>query len=70
MTTETINDLNKNMLIGFTEKRGNAWHYRESAQGEEPNHYVGAVPLEDVRRRLFSWKAVEEVMYVRTVLYH
>lgn len=65
MTTETISDLNKNMLIGFTEKRGNAWHYRETAQGEEPNHYVGAVPLEDVRRRLFSWKAVEEVMYVK-----
>jgi len=66
MSRETLDYLNKNMLIGFTEKRGNAWHYRADLQSEEPNHYDGAIPLEDVRRRLFSWKAVEETMYVKS----
>ena len=46
-------------LIGFTEKRGNAWHYKREEQGDESNHYVGAIPIEDVRRRLFSWDAYE-----------
>jgi phage/plasmid-like protein (TIGR03299 family) len=46
-------------LIGFTDKRGKAWHWRESDQGVEPNHYAGAIPLEDVRRRLFFWQPVE-----------
>lgn len=59
--------LNTNTLIGFTEKRGNAWHYRASDQGDEPNHYVGPVPVDDVLRRLFNWHAVEgsiETVYV------
>lgn len=59
MSRETSNWLNNNVLVGFTDKRGNAWHYKESEQGSEPNHYTGAVPIEDVRRRLFHWKAVE-----------
>ena len=64
MSAETINWLNQNTLIGFTEKRGQAWHHRASAQGTESNHYRGAVPLADVRRRLFSWKAIAVPMYV------
>lgn len=56
MSEETSNWLNTLTLIGFTETRGNAWHYRESAQGDRPNHYVGAIPVEDVRERLFYWK--------------
>lgn len=35
-----------------------AWHYRECEQGDEPNHYAGFVPVEDVERRLFSWEPV------------
>jgi phage/plasmid-like protein (TIGR03299 family) len=58
MSRETLEWLNNNTLIGFTEKRGNAWHHRASDQGAEPNHYVGAVPVEDVTRRLFAWDAV------------
>ena len=58
MSKETIADLNVNTLIGYTDKRGNAWHYRAEEQGAESNHYVGAIPVEDVRRRLFSWLAV------------
>jgi phage/plasmid-like protein (TIGR03299 family) len=59
MSRETTSWLNSNVLVGFEEKRGKAWHYRKSDQGSESNHYVGAVPVEDVRRRLFYWEAVE-----------
>ena len=59
MSNETGEWLNTMTLIGFTEKRGNAWHYREELQGDEPNHYVGPVPVEDVQRRLFNFKVVE-----------
>lgn len=57
MSRETIQHLNTHTLIGFTDKRGNAWHYRASDQGAEPNHYTGAVPVADVQRRLFDWQA-------------
>lgn len=57
MSQETYNWLNTMTLIGFTEKRGKAWHYRASDQGAEPNHYAGAIPPEDVLRRLFDWEA-------------
>src|SRR5215213_8159872 len=59
MSQETIEWLNTNVLVGFTGKRGKAWHYREESQGEESNHYVGPVPVEDVQRRLFNF-TVEE----------
>ncbi len=59
MSQETSAWLNTNTLIGFTDQRGYAWHYRADNQGDEPNHYRGAVPIEDVRRRLFHWQAVE-----------
>jgi len=64
MSQETIEWLNQQTLIGHTDKRGNAWHYRESAQGDEPNHYTGPVPVADVERRLFSWDAIELPLYV------
>jgi phage/plasmid-like protein (TIGR03299 family) len=61
--------LNSMCLVGFTAKRGNAWHYRADEQGTEPNHYTGAIPIADVRRRLFGWKAVEgNVSSTATVL--
>lgn len=59
MSEETITTLNTQTLIGFTEKRGSAWHYRAEEQGDESNHYEGAVPTEDVLRRLFHWQALE-----------
>lgn len=59
MSNETLTDLNTNTLIGYTDKRGKAWHYRAQDQGVEPNHYEGAIPVADVRRRLFGWKALE-----------
>lgn len=59
MSAETSNWLNNNVLVGFTAKRGHAWHYLESAQGAEPNHYEGAIPVDDVMRRLFNFEFVE-----------
>jgi phage/plasmid-like protein (TIGR03299 family) len=57
MSRETIEFLNTNILIGNTDHRGTAWHYRAEEQGAEPNHYPGPVPLADVQRRLFAWQA-------------
>lgn len=60
MSRETLKWLSENTLIGFTEKRGRAWHYR---QGDD-NHYVGGIPVEDVRKRLFDWHAEEHPILV------
>lgn len=59
MSRETSLWLNTNTLIGFVAQRGHAWHYRAEEQGEQNNHYAGAIPADDVRRRLFDWDAVE-----------
>jgi phage/plasmid-like protein (TIGR03299 family) len=64
MSNETTQWLNQNVLVGMTDKRGTAWHYKASDQGEEPNHYAGAIPVEDVRRRLFHWSALEVPMFI------
>lgn len=69
MSKETLEWLNRFTLIGFTEKRKgqynqNAWHYREEFQGDESNHYPGAVPVEAVRERLFNWQPVSLPLYV------
>jgi phage/plasmid-like protein (TIGR03299 family) len=57
MSQETYEWLNKHVLIGYTEQRGRAWHYRSSDQADEPNHYRGPVPVADIHRRLFDWSA-------------
>jgi hypothetical protein len=58
MSQEASTWLNTRTLIGFTDRRGHAWHYRAGVQFSEPNHYPGAVPIADVQRRLFGWDAV------------
>lgn len=42
MSKETLEYLSRNTLIGFTDKRGNAWHHREGNN----NHFPGPVPRE------------------------
>jgi len=61
---ETSEWLNTYTLIGNTLTRGNAWHYRESVQGSEPNHYPGFIPVDDVTRRLFDWEAIESEIFL------
>lgn len=58
MSQESMQWLNTMTLQGFTDKRGTAWHYLESEQGTEPNHYPLAIPVADVKRRLFDWQPV------------
>lgn len=67
MSKETIKWLNTQTLIGFTSKRGTAWHYRADDQGDEPNHYEHAVPVEDIRRRLFHWEPAEAELHAVTL---
>jgi hypothetical protein len=57
MSNETLQHLNTNTLIGNTDARGHAWHYRAEEQGTETNHYPGPIPVADVQRRLFNWVA-------------
>ena len=63
MTRETIEDLNRNTLIGYTDKRGMAWHYREGGS----NHFPGAVPADRVLQ-LFNWTAEESDITYDVVL--
>ena len=64
MSRETLQHLNTQTLIGNTAYRGTAWHYRAEHQTEEPNHYPGPIPVDDVRRRLFDWHAVSRALAV------
>lgn len=66
MSAETSKWLNTMTLIGNVLKRGKAWHWREAEQGDEPNHYDGFIPMDDVRRRLFNWTAEEAPVYIKT----
>ena len=52
MSTETLEYLRDNTRIGFTDKRGPAWHAARGADGEYRNHFPGAVPIEEVTRLL------------------
>ncbi|MFE6222996.1 DUF932 domain-containing protein [Streptomyces sp. NPDC057854] len=60
MSRETLEWLSNNTLIGFTEKRGHAWHHRAG----DDNTYADAIPVEHVHKRLFSWTAEERPLYV------
>ena len=64
MSKESLQHLNTNTLIGNTDHRGTAWHYRAEHQGDESNHYAGPIPVADVQRRLFHWQAVSRALAV------
>ncbi|MGW0682891.1 DUF932 domain-containing protein [Streptomyces sp. NPDC002754] len=55
MSSETREWLSHNTLIGFTSKRGHAWHHRAG----DNNWYPEAIPVDDVHKRLFHWEAVK-----------
>jgi phage/plasmid-like protein (TIGR03299 family) len=54
MSHETSEWLNSYVLVGYTEQRGHAWHWREGSD----NHYPGAIPVGEVLKRLFSFHAI------------
>ena len=66
MSRESITWLNTNTLIGFTSRRGTAWHWRAEEHGDTSNHYPDAVPLQDVQDRLFAWTADSRRLAVET----
>jgi phage/plasmid-like protein (TIGR03299 family) len=57
MSQETTQWLNQNVLVGYGVV---PWHFDQSEQGgEESNLYDGAVPVDDVKRRLFNFGAIK-----------
>ena len=65
MSKETLEWLNNNTLIGFTDKRGKAWHRDLSlVNGGLDNHYAGAIPADDIIRRLFAWDEELKDIYI------
>jgi phage/plasmid-like protein (TIGR03299 family) len=64
MSNETSEWLNTMTLIGCTDKRGQAWHYRASSQGAESNHYDGFIPVDDVIRRLFNFQVISQPVFI------
>ena len=59
MSKESLEWLNTMVLIGFTTKRGNAWHFSKAHQRDLSNHYPHAIPVRDVEQRLFDWEPVK-----------
>lgn len=58
MGNETQEWLDQNILVGFTHSDyglGDAWHRRQG----NSNSYPGAIPEEEVRRKLFGWSPVK-----------
>jgi len=55
--------LNNNVLVGFTAKNRLPWWFQKNRQPEEPTVYEGAIPIEDVKRRIFNWEAKERPAY-------
>lgn len=64
MSRETIEWLNTMTLIGDTDNRGKAWHYREGSD----NHFPVAVPLQRVKELILPYEPIEQPLFVRVYL--
>jgi phage/plasmid-like protein (TIGR03299 family) len=71
MSAESANWLRNNILVGFKETRGDAWWNSRGFgmdmsvdDSGESNHYDGAIPIEDVRRRIFNQPVVSLPLFV------
>lgn len=64
MSKETAQWLNTMTLIGDTDKRGTAWHYRADLQEGEGNHFSGAIPTERIGELFAPWEPVESPLYL------
>jgi hypothetical protein len=67
LSAETTTWLRNNIVVGFTEKRGNAWWNSRGANGTDSqgrsNHFEGPVPVEVVKERLFNWQGERRSIY-------
>lgn len=72
MSAETMTWLRNNVIVGFAETRGNAWWASRGLDEMDDNgekvHYAGAIPLEDVERRITNWEAVSLPLFVPNTL--
>lgn len=60
MSQETQEWLENNILVGYTDRRGNAWWDRGAMRADgTPNHYEGPIPIMDVEQKLFDWEPIE-----------
>lgn len=64
MSRETAQWLNTMTLIGDTDRRGTAWHYRADLQDGEGNHFAGAIPTDRISDLFRPWEPVEAPLYV------
>ena len=60
MSRETLEWLNENVLVGYTDTHGKAWH----ANNESSNHFSGAVPVDKVTDLLNFPVLGEPLMHV------
>ncbi len=63
MSAETIEWLNRNIIVGYTDKHGRAWWDNADAADGFENHYPGAIPLERMEE-LFGFEFVERPIAV------
>lgn len=61
MSRETMEWLNTMTVIGDTDRRGKAWHYRMG----NTNHYPGAIPQDVVRELLLPYEPIEHPIFVK-----
>lgn len=68
MSNETTTWLHDNIVVGFTDKRGEAWWSQGRASSEGlPNHYPGAIPLQRVQQLLARPALIEGTVAVTYV---
>src|SRR5690242_4074184 len=78
MSKETSKWLNTMIVIGQTDKRGEAWHYRADLQtpwkvtlpdgttlAGTGNHYPGFIPVSHVIGRLFNWEPLTAPVFAQ-----
>jgi phage/plasmid-like protein (TIGR03299 family) len=67
VSRQTQKWLENNILVGFTEKRGNAWWYRGADRIDgSPNHFPLAIPVSTVEKQLFNWEPVSVPLLIPT----
>jgi len=61
MSRETLDWLNTMTVIGDTDQRGTAWHYRQGAT----NHFSGAIPMDTVEQLICPWEPKQQPLYIK-----
>lgn len=65
MSGETATWLNSMIVVGDTDRRGNAWWYRADLSEGNDNHYAGAIPFERIERLFKDWEPVSAPIFIQ-----